>query len=141
MKEEQRVETALMQLPIGFRRREEILGEIGEERSRQIAVEGYVFDDDDAHDRGELALMAASYAVKTVAGGTANNAMRIALQRRAAELWPFLSGPKSHLHSRRELVIAAALLVAEIERLDRAEARKSESVSRAPASPQSRNEN
>jgi hypothetical protein len=94
---------------------------IAVERNRQIEKEGYDSDHDDAHTSGELAMAAACYAapvpIHTVAfcgDGEAHDA------------WPFdedLDTREDHDDLRR-LVIAGALLVAEIERLQRVAARE-----------------
>jgi len=74
------------------------------ERRRQVEAEGWTPHHDDCHNKGELANAAACYA----AG--------IAI----VDLWPWSRDwwkPRSH---RRNLVKAAALILAEIERIDRA---------------------
>lgn len=94
-----------------------------EERRRQIMVEGWTPEHDDQHERGELALAAATYAYAAglsdrrranISGNfsLANNSV-------ARELWPFETIWWKPTDRRRDLVKAAALLLAEIERLDR----------------------
>lgn len=88
--------------------------EIAAERQRQIDEEGWTPEHDDEHDSGELALAAACYARSAANPGLYHLA-------NVPTGWPWdrdwwKPGP----NSRRELVKAAALLVAEIERLDRA---------------------
>ena len=80
-----------------------IYDEIQDERIRQITEEGYSLKHDDGLKYGELAAAAATYAFPCT------------LER---ALWPFKNPPKLK-DARRNLVRAAALLVAEIERLDR----------------------
>lgn len=80
-----------------------IYDEIHDERIRQITEEGYTLKHDDELKHGELAAAAVTYASPRV------------LER---EIWPFRNPPKVK-DTRRNLVRAAALLVAEIERLDR----------------------
>lgn len=90
------------------------LEDIAAERRRQVEAEGWTPEHDDAHSNGELAQAAACYARQAVSRASA---LAIPLS------WPWEDGwwkPGSH---RRNLVKAAALMVAEIERLDRAEAR------------------
>jgi hypothetical protein len=113
----------------------EVIAEIAAERSRQIEVEGWTPEHDDEHDRGQLANAAACYAnpdnvswtdiwgrglnpdgsVRPV--GIAKVSFTRALR------WPWEQRWWKPADKRRNLVKAAALLVAEIERLDRAKAR------------------
>lgn len=81
-----------------------IIGEIVAERINQVR-HGFTPAHDDAHEAGELASAAACYATGSRADG---------LWPWAAEWW------KPGRDPRRCLVKAAALIVAEIERLDRA---------------------
>lgn len=97
-----------------------------EERRRQVYEEGWTPEHDDEHSGGELARAAACYAMGSLMDFSP-------LEPRAGMfsvinlMWP------SSWHwkwwkpgtPRRMLVKAAALLIAEIERLDRAEERKS----------------
>lgn len=81
------------------------LDDVIAERRRQIEGEGFSADRDDAYDRQELARAAAAYAV--------------ADRHPEGRLWPWTAAwwkPRSH---RENCVKACALLVAEIERLDR----------------------
>lgn len=84
------------------------IDDIIKERVRQIQAEGYSTEHDDEHAQGELAQAAACYC------------MPIRLQPTDTPFgWPWHHrywNPKSR---RRNLVRAAALIVAEIERLDR----------------------
>jgi hypothetical protein len=82
--------------------------DISEERLRQICEEGWTPERDDAHANGELATAAASYALNTEA-----------LRGLMPGLWPWSKKWWKPKDRRRDLVRAAALLVAEIERLDR----------------------
>jgi hypothetical protein len=79
--------------------------EIAAERSRQVEVEGWTLEHDDAHDSGELADAAACYA----------------LGRKMPSIWPWAEEWWKPSDRRRNLIKAGALIVAEIERLDRAE--------------------
>ncbi len=85
-----------------------VIKEIKKERQRQIVKEGYdKWHDDFEWGEGELAHAAACYAYSHV-----------------EELpWPWeKESDKRKKHTRRrQLVIAAALLVAEIERIDRSQ--------------------
>src|SRR4051812_12616065 len=96
---------------------------IEDERLRQLNAEGYSEAHDDSHDFGELARHAAAHALSAAAAVLpADSAgLREVLRRRAGLIVPPGFAVKPH-PARRHLVIAAALLVAEIERLDRYDA-------------------
>lgn len=93
------------------------------ERRRQVEAEGWTPEHDDAHDKGELsaaagvyALAAASHDYRWVLRGSPVNDYLAAVFK----LWPFEWSwfkPKSR---RQDKVRAAALLLADIEREDRA---------------------
>lgn len=95
------------------------LYEIAAERGRQIGHEGYSITHDDRHDMGELAGAAASYAISAMA--KMMPAAPHELQKMAAAMWLLPDAVKQKHKPRRMLVIAGALILAEIERLDRAE--------------------
>lgn len=82
------------------------LRDVAAERRRQIEVEGWTPEHDDVHARGQMAQAAACYALfNTYPTPT---------------MWPW--GPawwKPTENHRRNLVRAGALILAEIERLDR----------------------
>ena len=82
------------------------------ERRRQVETEGWVPEHDDAHDAGELATAAACYAGN--AGGYAWQGGW------PGEVWPWSRDWWKPTTPRRDLVKAGALILAEIERLDRA---------------------
>ncbi len=102
--------------------RQRVERDIYDERLRQISDEGWSLANDDRHTAGELACAAACYAI---AGALPGEAARV-----YKRYWPWDKRwfkPKSLNTSspggaRRDLVRAAALIVAEIERLDRAAA-------------------
>lgn len=92
------------------------ISEIKAERERQRAEEGWTSEHDDTHDRGEMALAAGCYALNAAPERFADGIVPI--------FWPWAREwwkPKSR---RRDLVRAAALIVAEIERIDRASIEK-----------------
>lgn len=95
------------------------IDEIATERRRQIEAEGWTTMHDDQHADGDLARAAAAYAYAgSMSDRSGRNAKQIAELIRV--LWPWgwdWWKPKSR---RRDLVRAGALIVAEIERLDRA---------------------
>lgn len=85
------------------------------ERRRQIELEGWTPEHDDEHGNGEMARAAATYALYDF--GVAGVQRIVGLD---GVLWPWSLRwlkPKGRRHN---LVRAAALLLAEIERLDRA---------------------
>jgi hypothetical protein len=92
--------------------------DIAAERQRQIDKEGWTPAHDDTHNGGELAIAAAHYA--------SFSALRPDLRATATDEdsvrfgWPFDVSWWKPTTPRRDLVKAAALIVAEIERLDRA---------------------
>lgn len=101
--------------------RQTALDEIAAERRRQIEVEDWSAEHDDCHDGGEIALAAACYAASStlessteVSGGPHRWPAR-------KMLWPWDMKWWKPKGRRRDLVRAAALIVAEIERLDRAD--------------------
>ena len=77
------------------------LDDVAAERSRQVSREGWTLEHDDSHDRGEMAFAAACYVLEDT------------------RHWPWDMKWWKPKNRRRDLVRAAALLVAEIERLDR----------------------
>lgn len=99
-----------------------ILTEIAEERTRQIDHEDRDRDGDDAYNTdGELAMGAAAYAISAASHIVpAGEARKVRRAIQANVTWPWPSGFKPK-NARRDLIRAAALLVAEVERLDRAE--------------------
>lgn len=88
------------------------LQDVADERSRQVSAEAYDRAHDDEHKAGELAQAAACYAAH--AGGMPEAGYGY------APYWPFDDESWKPKDPRRDLIRAAALIVAEIERLDRA---------------------
>ena len=87
------------------------------ERRRQQMVEGYRAAHDDEHTDGSLATAAACYA--SVAGCNTARGM-------GAKHWPWSIDSFKPRDERSNLVRAGALILAEIERLDRAAAKASD---------------
>lgn len=89
------------------------------ERCRQIEREGYDEEHDDTHTRGELARAGAAYAeiagLHAYRGGKAETPQATP----PPEYWPFDVSEWKPKTVRRDLVRAAALILAEIEKLDR----------------------
>jgi len=87
-----------------------VLDEVGAERQRQMAEEGWTREHDDQYHEGQMAEAAACYAMN---GGKSS---------RPADPptgWPWHRSWWKPKNYRRDLVRAAALLVAEVERIDR----------------------
>lgn len=80
------------------------------ERRRQVEAEGWSPDHDDEHDGGELAAAAGCYAHKAAGWNYYS----------ARDRWPWAMEWWKPSTPRRDLVKAGALILAEIERLDRA---------------------
>ena len=91
-----------------------------QERLRQITDENWSLEHDDDHASGQLASMASSYALLAAADACGPDSQWGPILRSRA----FANNPfdeewlKTH-PQRRKLVIAGALIIAEIERLDR----------------------
>lgn len=87
-----------------------VIAEVADERRRQVQTEGFSRShDDETHYDGSLAMAAACYA-----------APEEIYTNTLSDPWPWPDYDKRDTHSRRRrLVIAAALIVAEIERIDR----------------------
>ena len=94
------------------------------ERERQIEGEGWTSKRDDLYTNGSLAKAAATYAI----GATLSDAERATMDEfglrgtpyRITVLWPWDWKWWKPKNRRRDLVKAGALILAEIERLDRA---------------------
>lgn len=84
------------------------IADIAAERSRQINAEGWTPEHDDKHTRNELADAAACYAHGEIIVDDADG-----------DIWPWDDDWWKPKDRRHDLVRAAALIVAEIERLDR----------------------
>lgn len=114
-----------------------VIAEIAAERQRQISREGWSVAHDDEHDDCSLAGAAACYALperhrglitfkrleqQDVAGRGECPIMRtVTVKYTVPQLWPASWHPSwwKPKDRRRDLIRAAALIVAEIERLDR----------------------
>lgn len=114
-----------------------VIEEIAAERARQIEKEGWSLEhDDEAHYDGSLSMAAACYAAPEPIFRHGERRIRLNSARGIDENcyqydyetvtdyhdpWPWdCEWDKRGSHSRRrQLVVAAALIVAEIERLDR----------------------
>ena len=100
--------------------------DVMEERQRQINQEFYSTENDDEYKQNELLRAAVCYAENVVRRGwvfDSNFGPDVYQEEEVPDLWPWdldFWKPKS---PRKDLVRAAALLIAEIERLDRKEAK------------------
>lgn len=92
-----------------FAKSQNVLEEVYSERRRQVDREGWAPQHDDEHDEGEMAFAAAAYA--TYQDDPASNYV--------PGLWPWAAEWWKPTTRRRNLIKAAALIIAEIERLDR----------------------
>jgi hypothetical protein len=94
-----------------------VITDVLNERRRQINREGYTRGHDDEHDEGELAAAAAclAYSAHQQVTGTAPQDV---VDDWIVVLWPW-SEPFKAKNPRNDLLRAAALIVAEVERLDR----------------------
>lgn len=93
---------------------EYVILEISRERERQMAGEGWTHEHDDAHSSGEMAKAAACYALD------ASRAPEYRDNSFIRSYWPWDWSWWKPRGARKNLIRAAALIVAEIERIDRA---------------------
>ncbi|SHK52651.1 hypothetical protein [Halomonas caseinilytica] len=93
------------------------IAEVLAERHRQVNQEGWSHEHDDSHHQGELAAAAGCYALHTCLMG------RGKAQDTVPSPWPWDASWWKPTIARRNLIKAAALILAEIERLDRAAAK------------------
>lgn len=97
--------------PIGT---EKVLADILNKRRRQVVVHGYGRLHDDAHSSGEIAVAAIPYIQAAYAEYLGFTTQELTV------FWPWEGTPNLQQPTRELLLNAAALLVAEIERIDRA---------------------
>ena len=98
-----------------------VIDEIAAERTRQIEEEGWTPAHDDAHRRGEMAGAAACYIMHGLS--ISRTDLRHQVRDVVRDLWPWALRWWKPSQHRRDLVKSAALIVAEIERLDRRQRR------------------
>ena len=101
-----------------------VIYEITLECQRQIHKEGWTVAHDDEHTDGSLARAAACYAAQASAMQRAQDDVDLATYRgidspRGTFGWPWAAKWWKPKDPRRDLIRAAALIVAEVERLDR----------------------
>lgn len=91
------------------------------ERHRQVMTEGWAPSHDDAHKNGEIAGAAACYILHGLDAKIQNISLGHRVCVMARDLWPWAQHWWKPTNRRRDLVKAAVLIIAEIERLDRAD--------------------
>lgn len=97
-----------------------VIDEIAAERKRQIEVEGWSAQHDDEHTDGQMAAAAACYAMEAaINSGWPPVGVEVEIPT-PEDCWPWDAKWWKPKTRRQDLVRAAALLIAEIERLDRA---------------------
>lgn len=98
----------------------DVIDEIRNERIRQVTQEDWAHEHDDQWTEGQLAFAAGCYALHA---GYQESCLDNGLEgfwKQPPAQWSFGDGWWKPKDARRDLVRAAALIVAEIERLDRA---------------------
>lgn len=94
------------------------------ERNRQIEVEGWTSEHDDTeHQEGDLAFAAACYAIHAGMHDGRSSGDLYCLKNIISTLWSWSFEWFKPKHERRDLIRAAALIIAEIDKLDRKEAK------------------
>ena len=88
------------------------------ERARQQSQEGYTPEKDDGYGMGQLHLAAQSY-LGCCAWRDRNFMHKTAILQNVPSTWPWPQFSWKPKNQRQDLVRAAALIIAEIERLDR----------------------
>lgn len=100
--------------------------EVLAERQRQIDAEGYDASHDDDHSPEDIVRAGLTYALLSLAHpdhrgdvsiGLNSGGVKINWKDHAKLLWPWVDGPKPK-NMRRDLVRAAALLIAAVDRMD-----------------------
>lgn len=89
------------------------------ERQRQVEVEGWTAEHDDEHDSGEMAAAAAAYALNA-ADQIHPYSCGDGDMYTGSIFWPWDAKWWKPTNPRRDLVKAAALILAELEKIDRA---------------------
>ncbi|QAY96685.1 hypothetical protein CWB41_13890 [Methylovirgula ligni] len=96
--------------------------DIVQERRRQVEVKGWTPEHDDRHEGGEIAGAAACYIMENLLVHAPG--LRAVIKKTIEMLWPWAHHWWKPKDRRRNLVKAGALIIAEIERFDRAAARE-----------------
>ncbi|MCU4350183.1 hypothetical protein KTH09_02295 [Acinetobacter ursingii] len=104
-------------MPEGF-----AIKDVINERQRQINQEFYSTENDDEYEQNELLRAAVCYAENVVRRGwvfDSNFGPDVYQEEEVPDLWPWDLDFWKPKNPRRDLVRAAALIIAEIERIDR----------------------
>lgn len=110
-------------------RSQKVALELLTERFRQISDEGWTSEHDDEHGAGELAKAATCYALCAGTGLAVQSGVdtyhefpdEYQAAKHPGTIWPWSPDWWKPKNPRRDLVRAGALIIAEIERLDRVE--------------------
>jgi hypothetical protein len=100
-----------------------VIDDLISERGRQVNAEGWTPLHDDEHVFGELSRAAACYCLSAVETVTDREPLDFLNDDFLSAVWPWEHAWWKPKDARRDLVRAAALIIAEIERLDRCSAR------------------
>lgn len=107
------------------------------ERRRQITAEGWTPEHDDSHQCGEIASAAAAYAICSTLSAKRRSIVSgifsFENNQTLRDIWPWHRDWWKPKDRRRDLVRAGALIIAEIERLDRAAERETREQAEAKA--------
>lgn len=108
--------------PEGF-----VFNDVFAERKRQIDKEHYSHEHDDEYDQNELIRAASSYLSHVIGRGWVfkETCPETYQDEEAPDLWPWDLDFWKPKNPRRDLVRAAALIIAEIEKIDRSTGAKS----------------
>lgn len=111
--------------PVGsfnfYKGHEQAISDITAERLRQVTIEGWTPEHDDGHKAGDMVQAAVAYAAHAAVGcQVAGHKPETYQSVPPPRYWPWDRAWWKPRYPRRDLVKAAALIVAEIERLDRA---------------------
>lgn len=103
-----------------------VIEEIYNERKRQVLKEEFDTKHDDGHIGGEMSLAAMCYCMAASVAARVPATEKQYQSSPAAPVWPWNEDWWKPKNPRRDLIRAAALIVAEIERLDRMVNKKGE---------------
>ena len=96
------------------------IGDIAAERQRQVEGEGWTPKHDDQHPNGELVFAAVAYAAPEPVYRKRGDDLQVTYRDSFPWEWDPKWDKRDKHDRRRQLLIAGALIVAEIDRIDRA---------------------